>query len=177
MIVLLHCILNYPTKNNHANLKMISHLRSNFPKNLIGYSDHTLPSKQMESLTAAYLLGAKVLEKQITHNKFKKVNEQYHSMDYFDLLEFNKKIKIFNNLIGNSKTKMPLSEEKVSRKNARRSIVVKKFIKKGEKISEKKLIAKRPGTGISPMYWKKILGKKATKNLKEDEIIKISDFK
>ena len=58
-------------------------------------------------------------------------------MDYFDLLEFNKKIKIFNNLIGNSKTKMPLSEEKVSRKNARRSIVVKKFIKKGEKISEK----------------------------------------
>ena len=98
-------------------------------------------------------------------------------MDYFDLLEFNKKIKIFNNLIGNSKTKMPLSEEKVSRKNARRSIVVKKFIKKGEKISEKKLIAKRPGTGISPMYWKKILGKKATKNLKEDEIIKISDFK
>ena len=60
MIVLLHCILNYPTKNNHANLKMISHLRSNFPKNLIGYSDHTLPSKQMESLTAAYLLGAKV---------------------------------------------------------------------------------------------------------------------
>ena len=71
---------------------------------------------------------------------------------------------------------MPLSEEKVSRKNARRSIVVKKFIQKG-KVSEKKLIAKRPGTGISPMYWKKILGKKATKNLKEDEIIKILDFK
>ncbi len=178
MIVLLHCILNYPTKTNLANLKMISHLRSNFPKNLIGYSDHTLPSKQMESLTAAYLLGAKVLEKHFTLNKLKKGNDHYHSMDYFDLLEFNKKIKIFNSLIGNSKTKIPLSEEMISRKNARRSIVVKKFIQKGEKISEKKLIAKRPGTGISPMYWKKILGKKATKNLKEDEIIKmISDFK
>ena len=60
MIVLLHCILNYPTKNNHANLKMISHLDQIFPN--LGYSDHTLPSKQMESLTAAYLLGAKVLE-------------------------------------------------------------------------------------------------------------------
>ena len=131
----------------------------------------------MESLTAAYLLGAKGLEKHFTLNKFKKGNDHYHSMDYFDLLEFNKKIKIFNNLIGNSKTKMPLSEEKVSRKNARRSIVVKKFIKKGGKDLRKKINCKMTWNWNLTNVWKKILGKKATKNLKEDEIIKISDFK
>ena len=177
LIILLHCILNYPTKDSLANLKMISHLKSKFKNYIIGYSDHTLPHDQMYSLTTAYLLGAKVLEKHFTLNKKKKGNDHYHSMDYSDLLQFSKKIKLLNTLIGESKIKQPILEEKKSRKHARRSIVVKKFIKKGEKITAEKIIPKRPGTGISPMYWSSIIGKKATKNLFEDRIIKKSDFK
>ncbi len=177
LTVLLHCILNYPTKNNLANLKMISHLKKSFKKNIIGYSDHTLPGREMESLSSAYLLGAKVLEKHFTLNKKKTGNDHYHSMDFSDLVRFNNKINLINSLVGKSKSKRAISEEEISRKHARRSIVVKKFIKKGEKITEKKIISKRPGNGISPMNWSKLLGKIATRDLQEDRIIKSSDFK
>ena len=68
-------------------------------------------------------------------------------------------------------------EEKISRKNARRSIVTYGRIKKGEILSEKNLIMKRPGTGISPTELKKIIGKIAKKNLQDDYVIKFSDVK
>jgi len=177
LIVILHCILNYPTRDFLANLNMISDLKSKFKNYIIGYSDHTLPNKQMDSLTSAYLLGAKVIEKHFTFNKKKRGNDHYHSMDYKDLLIFTKRIRLINTLLGNNKIKKPIPEEKKSRKNARRSIVVKKFIKKGEIISEKKIIPKRPGNGISPMNWYKVVGKKSAKDLFEDEIIKESDLK
>ncbi len=177
MVVILHCILNYPTKENLANLKMISHLKSKFKKHIIGYSDHTLPNEQMDTLTTAYLLGAKVLEKHFTLDKKQKGNDHYHSMDYLNLLQFTNKVKFLNTLIGKSKIKMPIIEEKKSRRHARRSIVVKKFIKKGEKITTKNIISKRPGTGITPMNWSKVIGKRANKNLYEDKIIKNSDLK
>ena len=133
LTVILHCILNYPTKESLANLKMISHIKSKFKNHIIGYSDHTLPNKQMDTLTTAYLLGAKVLEKHFTLDKTKKGNDHYHSMDYSDLLKFTKKLKLINTIIGNSKIKKPIIEEKKSRRHARRSIVVKKYIKKRRK--------------------------------------------
>ena len=71
MIVLLHCILNYPQKITTLTKNDLS-FKIKFSQKSYDYSDHTLPSKQMESLTAAYLLGAKVLEKHFTLNKFKK---------------------------------------------------------------------------------------------------------
>ena len=48
-----------------------------------------MPNKNMDSLTTAYLLGAKVLEKHFTINKKKVGNDHYHSMDYLDLLKLN----------------------------------------------------------------------------------------
>ena len=68
-IVIMHCILNYPTKDWNANLSMIADLKKNFPQYIIGYSDHTLPSKEMKNLTTAYILGARVIEKHFTINK------------------------------------------------------------------------------------------------------------
>ena len=81
----MHCILNYPTKDIDANLNMILDLKNKFPNHIIGYSDHTLPDKNMTSLLTAYLLGAKVLEKHFTDNKKKVGNDHYHSMDLKDL--------------------------------------------------------------------------------------------
>ena len=171
MIILLHCILNYPTKVNHANLRMITHLKSKFKKYIIGYSDHTLPTNELDSLMVAYLLGARVLEKHFTLNKKKLGNDHYHSMNYLDLNNFIKKIKFINTLLGNSITKEPIREEFKSRKNARRSIVAKKFIKKGEKISQDKIITKRPCAGLPANFWPNIIGKKARRDLPEDKII------
>ena len=120
------------TKDNLANLKMISHLQSKFNRHIIpfGYSDHTLPNKEMDALTIAYLLGAKVLEKHFTFDKQKRGNDHYHAMDYLDLERFTKRIKFINTLLGNANTKKPILEEKKSIRHARRSIVAKKINKK-----------------------------------------------
>ena len=94
-IIIMHCILNYPTKDTDANLNMIYDLKKNFQKHIIGYSDHTLPDKNMTNLLTAYLFGAKVIEKHFTDNK-KRGNDHYHSMDLKDLKVFSeikKKLK------------------------------------------------------------------------------------
>ncbi|MAJ85735.1 MAG: acetylneuraminic acid synthetase [Candidatus Pelagibacter sp.] len=174
-IIIMHCILNYPTKDINANLNMLFDLKKKFPKNIIGYSDHTLPDKNMTNLVTAYLFGAKVIEKHFTDNKRKKGNDHYHSMDFRDLKVFSdirKKI----HLIGGKSKKIPIKSENISRKNARRSIVLKKDIQRNEKINSSIIITKRPGTGITADNWYKIIGKKVKKNLKSDYILKWSDI-
>ena len=89
-VVLMHCILNYPTKDENANLNMISSLKKEFPECIIGYSDHTLPSNNMQNLLTSYLLGGRVIEKHFTLSKRKKGNDHYHSLDKKDLILFKK---------------------------------------------------------------------------------------
>ena len=71
-VILMHCILNYPTQDSDANLNMILSLIKHFPKNIIGYSDHTIPCKEMKNVCTSYILGARVIEKHFTLNKKKK---------------------------------------------------------------------------------------------------------
>ena len=104
-IVLMHCILNYPTKNSDANLNMIKSLKKEFPKCITGYSDHTLPSHDMQNLITAYLLGAKVIEKHFTLNKKQKGNDHYHSLNRKHLNNFNKRIYDINQTLGEIKKK------------------------------------------------------------------------
>lgn len=174
-ICLMHCILNYPTKKKDANLLMISHLAKTFPNFTIGYSDHTKPEK-MESLITAYICGAKIIEKHFTNNKKLKGNDHYHSMDKNDLKYFFKQIDIYKKILGSSDKKKPIKSENISRKFARRSLILNNFLKKGSRIKKKDLICKRPGTGISPYYINQIIGKKIKKNLYEDHILKYSDL-
>ena len=86
---LMHCILNYPTSNENANLGMLLDLKVNYPSFILGYSDHTLP-EEMKTLEIATLLGAKVIEKHFTHDKNLKGNDHYHAMDMNDLKIFRK---------------------------------------------------------------------------------------
>ena len=176
-IVIMHCILNYPTKNENANLRMIKGLKKNFPKNIIGYSDHTAPDINLSSLLTAYTLGAVVLEKNFTYNKSLSGNDHYHSMDYKNLFEFKKILEKVFTLLGKKDEKTPILSENIARKNARRSIVLKKEINIGKKFETKHLICKRPGTGISPIYWDRIIGKFPRKKLKIDHILQWSDIK
>ena len=80
----MHCILNYPTKDENASLEMIKHLKNNYPEYLIGYSDHTLPDKNMLSLVTAFLNGAVIIEKHFTFDKSLHGNDHYHAMDKND---------------------------------------------------------------------------------------------
>lgn len=170
-IVLLHCILNYPTPFEQAHLQMIKGLIGAYPDNLIGYSDHTLPDSSMTSLVTAHLLGAVVIEKHFTHDKSLQGNDHYHAMDKNDLKRFVELIDKIHVSLGQEENKIPIETEQISRLNARRSIVLKNNLSAGQKIEEKDLTYKRPGTGISPLYWDEIIGKKVKKDLKKDSIL------
>ena len=175
-IVLMHCILNYPTKNEDANLNMITSLKKEFPDCIIGYSDHTLPSDDMQNLLTSYLLGGKVIEKHFTLSKKKKGNDHYHTLDKKDLVFFNKKKKELITILGFDKKKY-LKSEILARKNARRSIMLTSNFPKGHIIKKNDLISKRPAYGISPKFYKEIIGKKLKKNLKSDFFFKFKDLK
>lgn len=177
-IVLMHCVLSYPTIDQDAHLSFIKFLKEQFDDCIIGYSDHTLPSKNLENLIYSYILGAEVIEKHFTLDKSKKGNDHYHSMDYLDIINFRSSINRYISLLG-SKTnfRKVLDCEKKSRVNARRNIYSNCDLKKGHVLTSKDIICKRPAIGgIDPVNYDKIIGKKLKKDLKEDCIIKISDL-
>lgn len=165
-VALLHCVLNYPTDDENANLKSIRELAKKFPRHTIGYSDHTLP-KDMKTLELAAVLGAKIIEKHFTFDKSLPGNDHYHSMDKSDLRKFYSRMESIQKLLGNSK-KIPLETEKNSRLYARRSLVSARDIKAGELIEEHHITWKRPGTGIDPADIDLLIGKQARHDIPED---------
>ena len=168
-LALLHCVLNYPTKDADANLGKIKGLKKAFPETLIGYSDHTRP-KDMQTLLVATLLGARILEKHFTHDKTLPGNDHYHAMDMSDLKQFCKKIDETWELLGQSEiTALPC--EKLARNHARRSLVVKKYIPEGHIIDRDDLTWKRPANGISPKDIDLVIGKRALSEIWNDSIL------
>ena len=175
-ICLMHCILNYPTRDENAHLGMLTGLHNRYPDQLLGYSDHTLPTEEMASLISAHLLGAVVLEKHFTLDKTLPGNDHYHAMDEFDLARFQVKVKKVHELLGPTRDKAPIATEDISRLNARRSIVLTRDLKSGHEIVDSDLVAKRPGTGVSPISWDEVIGKKVVRDLPEDHILTWDDL-
>ena len=169
-IVILHCVLSYPTAPNDANLRVIKTLKEIFPNVRVGFSDHVVPDDTMTTLSTAYLLGAEVIEKHFTLDKRLPGNDHYHAGDPQDFKKAISNFKKINCVLGSSK-KTVLDCEIVSRREARRSLVVAHDMKKGQVITEKDLIPKRPGTGISPQYTHIIIGRTVVQDLTEDTIL------
>lgn len=169
-LVLLHCVLEYPTPYEHANLEKIVTLKKEFPDLIIGYSDHTKPDLYYQVLKTAYNLGATVIEKHYTLNKNLKGNDHYHAMDDADAKKIIDGIDFIDKIRGKGDL-VCLESEKKARENARRSLVAAKDIKKGEKITADMLTWKRPGTGINADRYNDILGKVATVDIVEDTVL------
>lgn len=169
-ITLLHCVLEYPTPLEDANLLKIASLKENFTDVYIGYSDHTKPTDDCDVIKTAYNLGAQVVEKHFTLDKTLKGNDHYHAMDPQDAKNILKSIERMNMLRGNGELKC-LSTEDAARKNARRSVVSACDIKAGQVITEEMLTFKRPGTGLAPEMIPQLIGKKAVEDILEDTII------
>ena len=169
-ICLLHCVLSYPTKNEDANLNFIRSLKRIFPDVRIGYSDHTLPDENMMILATAYLYGAEVIEKHFTLDKSLPGNDHYHAGNPDD---FKKAISNFELIctITGTQEKTVLPCEMIPRREARRSLVLTRDMKKGEILTETDLISKRPGHGISPKYIDIVLGRELKEDVSEDDIL------
>ncbi len=168
-LALLHCVLNYPTEDKNASLGKICGLKNEFPQYLIGYSDHTLP-KDMKTLEIATLLGAVILEKHFTFDKTLQGNDHYHAMDKEDLKVFHKRLNCVFDILGSFEI-TALPSEELARKNARRSLVSARDIPKGKVITIEDLTWKRPAHGISPKEISNVVGRRALKSIKEDELL------
>lgn len=165
-LVLLHCNTQYPTPFEDVNLAAMKHIALETQKE-VGYSDHTIG---IEVPIAAVTLGATVIEKHFTLDQNMEGPDHRASLEPMELKAMVDAIRNVEKSIGDGIKKRTESE----RKNcdvARKSIVAKTEIKKGELLTEYNLTVKRPGTGISPMKWYKVIGTKATKDYQTDELI------
>ena len=165
-IVLLHCILNYPTDNKNAHLGMIEDLKQFGYE--VGYSDHTLPDPNMIILTASTFLGASYIEKHFTLDKSIPGNDHYHAMDPWDLQNFKSNLVTIQEVLGSNK-KIYLPSEEISRKNARRGVYANKNLSAGTVLSEKDIICKRPTAGIPANEFDLVIGKTLKHSINEDE--------
>ena len=172
-IAILHSVLSYPTDYRDANLEMIKDLAQNFPIYEIGYSDHTKPDSNMFVLTTAFNFGADIIEKHFTLDKSLPGNDHSHSMDPDDVRIFKTNIGFLSQIKG-MKNKQPLISESSASRNARKSIVAIKDIKKGDVITSDLLTFKRPGIGISPAQLDEVIGKTALVDIAEDTLIDFS---
>ncbi len=165
-ITVLHCNTEYPTPYSDVNLKAMLHIGAETGKP-IGYSDHTLG---IEIPVAAVALGASVIEKHFTLDKTMEGPDHRASLEPDELKAMVSAIRHIEAGLGDGIKRRTDSESK-NVSVARKSIVAKKHISKGEAFSEDNITVKRPGTGISPMKWYEVIGKTADRDYDEDQII------
>lgn len=170
-MILLHCVSAYPPKVEEVNLRAINTLQEAF-KLPVGYSDHTIG---INIPLAAVAMGAKVIEKHFTLDKTMEGPDHAVSADPVELENLVSGIRELEKSFGTG-VKAPTKDEIVMKKAFRKSIVADVNIKKGETITSKMLSIKRPGTGISPKYFDFIVGKKAERDIKYDDLINKEDF-
>ena len=169
-ITLMHCVLSYPTAAKDANLRVIETLKKVFPNTKIGYSDHVAPDNNMMTLSTAYMLGAEVIEKHFTLDKTLTGNDHYHAGDPEDFKKAIANFKWIDTILGSSE-KTVLDCERISRREARRSLVLVRDLEAGEIIKKEDLMPKRPGTGIAPAYIDAVVGRSVNRNLAEDTVL------
>ena len=147
---------------------MVQTMQKRFHCN-VGYSDHT---QGCEIAFAAVALGAKVIEKHFTLDKTMDGPDHAASLNPAELKHLVEGIRNIESALGSGEKKVSTSELK-NKDIARKSIVAKCDIAKGTIYSNENLSTKRPGTGISPMRWDEIIGKKAARAFKKDEQIEL----
>lgn len=175
-IALLHCVLNYPTKYENANIGRIKYMKDHFVNYTVGYSDHTLSDKMEDVLIPAWFFGAQIIEKHYTWNKALPGNDHYHSMDYNDLNKLIKKMSFIQRIIGDCDNHC-IEGENLARRYARRSLVASRRIPRGKSIEANDLTWKRPGTGIPPAMIDYVIGGIALDEINEDELLKFEKIK
>lgn len=165
-VSILHCVSSYPAKLNYLNLKYISTLKKKY--NLqVGLSDH---SKSLISGSVAVSLGAKIIEKHITLNNKSTGPDHSSSLNISDFKKYIDNIRDTEIMLGSNLKKIN-KDEKNNSKVVMKSIYARNYIKKGEFFTMKNLAVKRPYRKKQPSELWNLIGKKSTKNYREDQVI------
>lgn len=171
-ITILHCNTEYPTPYEDVNLNVISSFKDIFNEYKIGFSDHSIG---YFAGIAAVPYGIVFIEKHFTLDKNYPGPDHKASVTPDELKLLCDGIRCVEKSLGSS-TKIVTNSERKNKIVARKSIVAKENILAGDIFSEENLIIKRPGNGISPMNWYKLIGKRASRNFSIDELIIHDDF-
>ena len=168
LITVLHCNTEYPTPMTDVNLRAMLTIRDAFGV-AVGYSDHT---SGIEVAIAAVALGATVIEKHFTLDRNLPGPDHKASLEPSELRAMVSAIRNIEQALGDG-IKHPSPSEAKNKTIARKSIVATCVIRAGEVFSESNISVKRPGTGLSPMRWDEVLGRKAPRDFVPDELIEL----
>ncbi len=165
-VSILHCTTEYPAPFHEVNLGAMDTMRHSFHLP-VGYSDHT---EGIAIALAAVARGANILEKHFTLDRNLPGPDHRASLEPNELKEMVRGIRQIEQAIGNG-VKAPGKSEQKNLAIARKSLVAKSEIGKGERFSQENLAIKRPGDGISPMSYWDVLGTMSERNYSTDETI------
>lgn len=169
---LLHCTNLYPTPPHLVRLGGMIELQKHFPNAVIGLSDHTVNNNACLAATA---LGASILERHFTDSKNRKGPDVVCSMDPKELRELIQGSAEIAQMRGGKKE--AAKEEQVTIDFAFATVVSIKDIKAGEVFTKENIWVKRPGTGeIKAEYFNSLLGKRAKRDIPNDEHLKWEDI-
>lgn len=166
-VSLLHCTTEYPCPFADVNLKALQTLRDRFGLRT-GYSDHT---SGIEVSVAAVALGAEIIEKHFTLDRGMEGPDHKASLEPNELKAMVSAIRHVSEAIAGDGTKLPVAAERSIAAVARKSIVAKRPIKAGEAFTSDNLTTMRPGTGLSPMEWDRVMGLSAGRPFAKGEQI------
>ena len=167
-ITVLHCTTEYPTPMAEVNLRAMQSIKAAFGV-AVGYSDHT---SGIEVAIAAVAMGALVIEKHLTLDNHLPGPDHKASLEPGEFKAMVTAIRNIEEALGDGIKRLTPSELK-NKPIARKSLVSNRPIKAGELFSVENITAKRPGTGISPMRWDEVIGRRAARDYFADELIEL----
>lgn len=167
-VTILHCTTEYPAPMGEVNLRAMLTLSAAFGT-AVGYSDHT---EGIEIPIAAVALGATIIEKHFTLDRSLPGPDHLASIDPAQLKAMVRAIRNIEVALGDG-LKVPTASEQKNKLIARKSIVAARRIAAGEVFDESNLDTKRPGTGLSPLFWDDVVGRIAKRDFDEDELIEL----
>lgn len=167
-IWLLHCTTQYPAPYASVNLRAMDALATLGCAG-VGYSDHT---QGIEVSVAAVAMGARVIEKHFTLDRTMEGPDHRASLEPDELAALVSACRHVEAALGDG-VKDVADAERANIEVARKSIVASRAIAAGEIFTEDNITVKRPGNGISPLLWDKVLGLAAPRSFSPDELIEI----
>lgn len=171
-LILLHAITSYPTRPENVNLAAMQTLMREFPRIDVGYSDHTL--NPVACLCAA-AMGARVLEKHFTYDKKAEGPDHMLSADLAEMKWIVEAVRSFEVMRG-SGVKHPADSERITRINNRKSVVLARAIRAGERLARADLAIKRPGMGIAPRFYEQVIGRAVRSDMEADAVLTWDDL-
>lgn len=170
-VILLHCVSLYPPRHEEINLRNMDLLRDAFGRPT-GYSDHSLGPA---ACLAAAARGAVMIEKHFTLDKKAPGWDHAISADpdeFRTIVEQGRRIQA---CLGSRRRRLG-QRELDQRRRMRRSLVAARALRRGEILSPEMLVLKRPGTGIPASEMERAVGRRLTRDLEEDSLLRWEDL-